>query len=94
MRIIPRWRKRQPVYRNSITVGAPLIRTVIEDNLEFEISAVLWDFLRTVDDDDLNWLGEQILNDVDLWMCLTDTIVSYVTSMKFTQVLEEGGFDE
>lgn len=94
MGILSRWRKRPAAYRNTLAVGAPLIRTVIEDNLQFEISGVLYDYIRTVSDDDLDWLGEQILNDPDLWLCLTDTIIAYAVSMKFTEILEEGGFDE
>ena len=92
MRIIPRWRKRPA--RNVLVVDAHLIRSVVNDNIDFSIPGSLYDYVYEVDDDTLDWLGGEILNDPDLWIALTDTIVSYVTSLKFTEILDEGGVED
>lgn len=46
-----------------------------------------------VDDDTLNWLGEQIINDPDLWLAITDAVNSYALSLKFQEVLDQGGME-
>jgi hypothetical protein len=89
MRIIPRWRKRPQ--RNVLFVDASLIREVVNDHIDFSIPASLYDYVYEVDDETLDWLGGEILNDPDVWLTLTDTIIAYVTSLKFTEILDEGG---
>ena len=94
MHIFRRRRKSRREERNVLVINSALIRIIVEDNIEFPVGGLLYDYLRDVSDEDLDWLGGEILNDSELWLCLVDTIISYVVSMKFTEVLEEGGLDE
>lgn len=92
MRIIPRWRKKPQ--RNVLFIDASLIREVINDHVDFSIPASLYDYVYEVDDDTLDWLGGEILNDTDVWVAITDAIIAYVTSLKFTEILDEGGVED
>jgi hypothetical protein len=85
MRIFRRWRKSHINQRNTLVINASLIRIIVEDNVDFAVGGLLYDYLRDVSDDELDWLGGEILN---------DPIISYVVSLKFTQILEQGGLDE
>lgn len=85
-----RWRKTP---KNTLTIDAQLIRSIVCDNLDFSVPTSLYDFVYEVDDYTLDWLGEKVLNDTDLWLAITDTINSYALSLKFQYVLDEGGFD-
>lgn len=89
-----RWRKRHQLPRNVLLVDAKLIRSVVCDNLDFTIPGSLYDFVYEVDDATLDKLGGAILDDTDLWLSLTDTIVAYVTSLKFSEILDQGGIDD
>jgi len=90
-----RWRKkRDRVPQNVLVISPQLIRSVINDNLDLQIPESLYEYVYEVDDYTLMMLGEQILDDHELWLTLTEVIVAYVTSLKFTEVMEEGGFDE
>lgn len=94
MKLPRRWRKTNKLPRNVLVVDAQLIRSVVCDNLDFTIPGSLYDFVYDVDEETLNKLGGAILDDTDLWMCLTDTIVAYVTSLKFSEILDQGGVDD
>jgi hypothetical protein len=37
---------------------------------------------------DLEILGEQILEDQELWICLTDTVIAHLTSLKFEMIVD------
>jgi hypothetical protein len=91
MRLIRRWRKNQP--NNILVVNAQLIRSIVNDNLDFSVPSSLYDYVYELDDETLDWLGEKIIDDYELWDALTPIIIEYVTSLKFTQVLDQGGID-
>lgn len=86
-----RWRKRDlpSSERYTLRVSPQLIRSVINDNLDPDVPESLYDFVYEVDDEVLARLGDSILDDQELWLCLTDTIVTYVTSLKFTMMVNE-----
>lgn len=91
MTFLSRWRKRS--YNNVITIGPDLIRELISDDVDFPINALLYDYIHSVSDDDLNRLGEAIATDDELWMCLADVVISYAVSMRFTELIEEAGIE-
>lgn len=91
MRNKRRWRK---THDNQLIVDASLIRSIVCDNLDFSVPTSLYDFMYEVDDETLNWLGEQILKDADLWLAITDTINAYALSLKFQEVLDQGGLED
>jgi hypothetical protein len=49
----------------------------------------LYDFVYELTDLDLEILGEQILEDQELWICLTDTVLAYLTSLKFEMIIDD-----
>ena len=87
-KIIRRWSK-QP--RNVIVIDASLIRSVIIDNLDLSIPEVLQDFVQEHDDFSLNLIGEDVAQDAELWDTLTHVIIAYVTTYKFSELLDDGG---
>ena len=90
MRKSRRWRKTP---NNVLTIDASLIRSIVCDNIDFAVPTSLYDYMYEVDDDTLNWLGEQIINDPDLWLAITDAVNSYALSLKFQEVLDQGGME-
>lgn len=93
MRLLTRWRRRPEPVLNSIIIDAHMIREIIEDNLSFGIGGVLHDYIRTVSDDDLDYLGEAIAHDGEVWDTVVDAVLSYTLSMRFQELLEEGGLE-
>lgn len=91
MTFLSRWRKKP---RNTIVVDAQLIRDIISEDVDFPINAMLYDYVHSVSDDDLNYLGEAIIDDAELWMCLTDVVISYTVSMRFRELVEEAGIEQ
>jgi hypothetical protein len=85
--------RRKPKRRNTLVINSHLIRAIIAEEIDFPMNALLYDYARDLPDDDLDWLGEKILDDPDLWMCLTDTIISHTVSLRFTDLLEEAGLE-
>lgn len=90
MGIFSRWRKKP---YNTIVVDAQLIRDIISEDVDFPINAMLYDYVNSVSDDDLNHLGEAIVDDGELWMCLTDVVISYTVSMRFTELMQEADIE-
>lgn len=88
-----RKQRRRKTPLNTLTVDAELIRDVVCDGLDFSLPGSVYDFVYEADDETLNWLGEEIIHDGDLWLAITDTIISYAMSLKFQSVLDQGGLD-
>lgn len=95
MGLLTRWRKRPDPILNSIVIDAHMIREIIEDNLimGFGIGSVLHDYVRSLPDEDLDYLGEAIAHDGDVWDTVVDAVLSYTLSMRFQELLEEGGLE-
>lgn len=91
MTFMSRWRKKP---QNFIVISPNLIREVIADDIEFPINAILYDYINSQTDRDLEWLGEQIVQDEELWEILNDFIISYAVSMRFNDLLWEAGIEQ
>ena len=88
-----RWRKKRNRWDNTLTINAHFIRAIVAEEVDFPMNAVLYDYVKSLPDDDLEWLGTQILDDPELWLCLTDVIISHTVSLRFTDLLEETGLE-
>ena len=86
--------RRTPKRRNTLTINSHFIKAIIAEEADFPMNAILYDYVRGLPDDDLDWLGEQILDDPELWACLTDVIISHAVSLRFTDLLEETGIEQ
>lgn len=84
-----RWwkRDRTPPF-NVLVISPQLIRSIVNDNFEPVVPNSLYDFVYELTDLDLEILGEQILEDQELWICLTDTVIAYLTSLKFEMIVD------
>lgn len=91
MTFLSRWRKKP---QNFIVISPDLIREVIAEDIEFPINTVLYDYVRDLTDRDLEWLGEQIVQDDEIWLILTDFIISHTLSMRFNDLLLEAGLEQ
>lgn len=91
MTFLSRWRKKP---QNFIVISPTLIREVIAEDIEFPINTVLYDYVRDLTDRDLEWLGEQIVQDDEIWLILTDFIISHTLSMRFNDLLLEAGLEQ
>lgn len=90
-----RWRKRElpSPEQYTLRVSPQLIRSVINDNLDPDIPESLYEFVYELDDATLARLGDSILDDQDLWACLTETIITHVTSLKFMMIVTDNPYN-
>lgn len=91
MTFMSRWRKKP---QNFIVISPDLIREAIAEDIEFPINTILYEYVRSLSDQDLEYLGEQIVQDEEIWMILTDFIISYTVSMRFNDLLWEAGLEQ
>lgn len=83
------WKRNQKPPFNVLVLSPQLIRSIVNDNLEPVMPNSLYDFVYELTDLDLEVLGEQILEDQELWICLTDTVLAYLTSLKFEMIIDD-----
>lgn len=71
-----------------LVLSPQLIRSIVNDNFEPVIPNSLYDFVYELTDLDLELIGEQVLEDQEFWICLTDTVIAYLTSLKFEMIVD------
>jgi len=82
------WKRDRTPPSNALVLSPQLIRSIVNDNFEPVVPNSLYDFVYELTDLDLEILGEQILEDQELWICLTDTVIAYLTSLKFEMIVD------
>lgn len=84
-----RWWKRTPKPPSNILIISPqLIRSIVNDNYDPVIPNSLYEFVYELSDLDLETIGEQVLWDQELWLCLTDVVIAHLTSLKFQKIVD------
>ncbi len=82
------WKRDRTPPSNALVLSPQLIRSIVNDNFEPVVPNSLYDFVYELTDLDLEILGEQILEDQELWICLTDTVIAHLTSLKFEMIVD------
>lgn len=82
------WKSDRTPPSNALVLSPQLIRSIVNDNFEPVVPNSLYDFVYELTDLDLEILGEQILEDQELWICLTDTVIAHLTSLKFEMIVD------